>query len=781
LASRLTLLYGQSGVGKSSILCAGVVHQLRLPPPSTRAGLRRMVVYVSEWHGDPRARILSAIREEARRLSGREWEQPSEPTCLAGAIERWSAELDAQLLLILDQFEQYFLYHPAARDSRFDAELAAAVACTDLRLRCLISLREDTLVELDRFKDEIPHLFENRLRLNPLSEPAALEAIQRPVDRCNELRSADQPKIELERGLAEEVVRQLGHDVAPLSRGQGVLTGPPEQSADDRQIEPAHLQLVMRALWAREQAAGSARLRIETLAAMGGCAKIVSSHVEGALDGLPPRERRVAARAIRYLVTPSGTKIAYTPTDLSAYAELPRAPVATTLERMSTLRILRPLAPAEGSREGRYEVFHDLLAEPMLDWGMRFETQRLAVRARWLLGWLIAAMTAALMTVAYTLHPQPLQHLELHTIDARFQIRGPAPRDREIVIVEVDDRSLLALRAERYSSLVPLRPLDGQLIDRLLAGDPKAIAYDLEFSSAGRARYNKPLYRAIKRARGKVVLATEIYNEQGAVPLFGETGSDGATKLLRHLGGHYGYVDFPLEPGGVHRRMSYAHGPLLSFAVRTADVAARHPVPRFSGWALIDYRGPSGSFATVSMIDVLDGRVPPSLFRGKIVVVGVSAPGVGEDLHPTPFSSRVLAPDAEVEADAIATVRHGPQIWGVGAGMTLLLIVLLSFVALLALPFAWWAAVAVCAGAGGVYLLVAQLLFDAGVYLPIVYPLLALLIASGGMLAARGAYAAQRGRRRRWRQAGAPPTPPLATAPAEPEPTPRTPDPAGAV
>ncbi len=823
LASRLTLLYGQSGVGKSSLLCAGVVHRLRQPAPSTLAAPRQAVVYVNEWHGDPSATILRELRVEARRLSGRDWEPVAAGVSLGDALETWSTRLDAQVLLVLDQFEQYFLYHPAARMPPFDAELAGVVARADLRVRCLISLREDALVGLDRFKDEIPDLFQNRLRLNRLIEPAALETIRRPLDRCNELRcAAAQPKIELQRGLAEEVVRQLRYDLAPLGRGRGIAPLPAKWPADDEtqsesnerqpegeerqpggeegqpggeetqpggeetqslgdetpppdagQIEPAHLQLVMQALWSRELTAGSTRLRLDTLAALGGCAEIVRSYVEAALDGLPLQERRVAARAIRYLVTPSGTKIAHTPTDLAAYAGLEPARIAATLERMSALRILRGLAPAEGSREGRYEVWHDILTEPILDWAAHFQTERLALRVRWLLGALIAAVTAVLVISGYVLEPRPLNDLELRTIDARFNIRGPAPADRAIAIVELDQRSLRALDGGRYPNPA-LRIRDAELIERLLAADPRVIALDITFRRSGPPRDDTPLEEAIKRAPGKIVLAASIFNQAGEVPLFGETVGYGPTELLSELGAHVGYSDFPKGPGGVYRLMSYdARGPLLTFAVQTADLAAGHPVPHFGGQALIDYRGPPGSFRTVSMIDVLDGRVPTSVFRGKVVVVGVSAPA-GKDLHGAPFSSRTLMPGPEVQANAIATARYGPPITGVGTKLTLGLILLLSFVPLVGLPFAWWAALALYAGAGGAYLLLAQLLFDAGVYLPIVYPLLALLLAGSAMLAARGAYAAWQ-RLPRVREAGVGPSPPASAAPA-----PRTADPVGA-
>src|SRR5438128_10553710 len=55
-ARRLTLLYGESGVGKSSVLRAGVVHDLReRGKANLEAGLalRFLPVDFSAWRGDP--------------------------------------------------------------------------------------------------------------------------------------------------------------------------------------------------------------------------------------------------------------------------------------------------------------------------------------------------------------------------------------------------------------------------------------------------------------------------------------------------------------------------------------------------------------------------------------------------------------------------------------------------------------------------------------------------------------------------------------------------------
>jgi CHASE2 domain-containing sensor protein len=726
LASRLTLLYGPSGVGKSSILCAGVVHRLRRPAPSLLAAPRRAVVYVDAWHGDPHEAILAAVREEAQRLGGGETAPSTGSSAsLDEALGEWSTHLDAQLLLVLDQFEQYFLHHPPVGARRFDEELAATIAATDLRVRCLVSLREDALVGLDRFKGHIPGLFENRLRLRGLTEQGALEAIHRPLEQWSD------PVVTLEPGLAEEVVRELQSDGTLLARGQGATSAAEQARAQDARIEPSHLQLVMEALWARELGGGSRSLRLDTLVAMGGWAEIVCAHVDSGLDGLPAKQRGVAARASRYLVTPSGMKVAHSPSDLASYTDEPVALTGETLERLCALRILRPLPPSEGSGESRYEVFHDLLAEPILDWGTRFEARRQANRVRWLLAALIAAVAAVLTIGLYSINPGSLERLELSTIDTRFSIRGPVPADRDIVIVTLDQRSLRAMNHGKFD--LGLRPYQARLIDLLLRGNPRVIAYDISFSKEGTK--DEPLLAAMRRAAGKMVLVTETLEpeEPTAEPelvLFGEVLPAGGFKS--EVGVHPSYGRLVEDSRGIYRwvQPTAPGSSLPSFAMQTATVAAGgHPPPKFSERALIDYHGSARTFATVSMIDVLHGKVPPAYFAHKIVLVGVSAQA-GKDIDPVPGFSGKQMPGTEIQANAISSIRNGPSLRMTSTVATVLLIIAFSLLALLVVPLAWWATTICFLALAGAYLLLCQLLFDGGLVLPIVYPLLALALAA---------------------------------------------------
>jgi CHASE2 domain-containing sensor protein len=731
LASRLTLLYGQSGIGKSSILCAGVVNGLRAPEADGGGGSQPAVIYVSEWRVAPDATILSKLKEEALRLTGEELEPPEHALAFDQALEWWTERLNCRLLLILDQFEQYFVYHPSAYSQPFDRSLAGAILHPHLRMHSLISLREDSLVGLDRFKGQLPNLFRNRLRLNGLSEAAALEVIGKTIDRYNEQRAPDQSAVALEPGLAERVARELQQGVLTLAAGRGVAHSLGDTRAEEpRPIEPAHLQLVMQALWMHDVGRGSSLLRMSTLSALGGCDEIVGSHVEATLAGLPAKQRAVAARSIRYLITPSGIKVAHTPSDLADYADAPRTLVAEMLEGLSALRIMRPLPPEEGSQERRYEVFHDLLARPMLEWRADFEARRLRLRMRWLLATLSAALATALAIAAYGARPNLLQRLELSGIDARFHVRGAVPGDRDIVIVYVDNATLAALHL--HAGELALRPHYAELIDRVLAGRPKVIADDVEFLDAGD---EKALRLAIKHAAGRIVLVSGIYDSQGNVPLFGMTGQGGAGELLEELKAQAGYGPFPRDPDGLSRYMRYrapsaageSENPLLAFSVVAAAIAEGHSVRPFTGSTLIDYHGPPSTFASVPMIDVLRGSVRPAFFKNKIVVIGVSA--AGKDRHRTPFNGQATMPGAELQANAISTVRHGPALRTVGTAFSDLAIVLLSLTAVLMALVGSWVALAIFVGVAGTYLSLAQLLFDGGLSLPLVYPLLALVLS----------------------------------------------------
>jgi adenylate cyclase len=101
---------------------------------------------------------------------------------------------------------------------------------------------------------------------------------------------------------------------------------------------------------------------------------------------------------------------------------------------------------------------------------------------------------------------------------------------------------------------------------------------------------------------------------------------------------------------------------------------------------LVPYRGHKGSFKYISIVDVLNDRVPIADLKGKIALVGTTAPGL-LDLRATPVDS--VYPGVEVHANLIAgildqTIKHKPPY---AAGAEFLLLLVAGLVMTLVLPF----------------------------------------------------------------------------------------------
>ena len=387
MASRLTLLYGESGVGKSSALRAGVLRRLREESArnlAERGEPEFLAVGFSDWRDDPIADLADAIRAEAHRLYGNGLD-PVEPTPDLGAlIAAWSERIDGDLILVLDQFEEYFLYH-ASEDGAgtFAYEFPRALNRLDLRISFLIGIREDALAKLDAFKGRIPNLFDNYLRIEHLNTKAARAAIEKPIAAYNRLRAEGTEEVAIEPELVDAVLGQVRAGQLTFGQaGRGAVDGGAAPGSREDRIETPFLQLVMTRLWDEEMAEGSHTLRLRTLERLGGAERIVRTHLDHAMTALPFEQQDVAADVFHHLVTPSGTKIAHTLSDLSEYVECPPDRLEPVLEKLSggDVRILRPVAPPPGDVGGlRYEIFHDVLAAAISDWRLRWkqaETER---------------------------------------------------------------------------------------------------------------------------------------------------------------------------------------------------------------------------------------------------------------------------------------------------------------------------------------------------------------------------------------------------------------------
>jgi adenylate cyclase len=75
------------------------------------------------------------------------------------------------------------------------------------------------------------------------------------------------------------------------------------------------------------------------------------------------------------------------------------------------------------------------------------------------------------------------------------------------------------------------------------------------------------------------------------------------------------------------------------------------------GFVQIDYRGPAGTYPRYSLADVIEHRIPPQVFRNKLVLIGPTALGIA-DMAVTPFQ-QMSFPGVEVHANFIGDILNG--------------------------------------------------------------------------------------------------------------------------
>lgn len=364
-ATRLTLLHAESGVGKSSLLRAGVAWNMRRVADE-RFGrhrpIRSLPIVFNSWKDDPVRDLAEAAGNAvAPYLNGGESPELASDR-LDLAIEKATDALNVSLFIMLDQFEEYFLYQSREPEpGRFADELARCVNRTDLRANFLIAIREDAYAGLgDLFKGRIGNVYGNYLHVDYLGRQAAEEAIRGPLDVWNHQREPAErvtPHDDLVRTVLDEVrtfdERGAARGGAPAANGEG-----------DRIATPL-LQLVMDRVWNQERAEGSRELRLATLQGLHGVRMIAETHLSGALNSLAAPERQIALDVFDHLVTPSGTKIAESVSDLARRTGRSEEQVGGALAKLDRERIVRPIPAPPGQdpiRFRRYEIFHDVLA-----------------------------------------------------------------------------------------------------------------------------------------------------------------------------------------------------------------------------------------------------------------------------------------------------------------------------------------------------------------------------------------------------------------------------------
>jgi CHASE2 domain-containing sensor protein len=333
------------------------------------------------------------------------------------------------------------------------------------------------------------------------------------------------------------------------------------------------------------------------------------------------------------------------------------------------------------------------------------------------LGLLVVGLLAA--TVGLVAHATGLlDWLERDTVDARFSLRGNERPPSDIVVVGIDNDSLGQLPRYPFS-----RRLHARVLENLHAAGARLIVYDISFDRPTTPGADDALFEAAHRA-APVVFATSLISPTGATQVLGGNAN------LAAVGDRAAAADLIPDSDGVLRHTLADVSGLPSIAAAVTQKLSGHAADRRlleGGW--IDFRGGPGTVRSISFIQVLDDRFAAALVRGKIVVVGATAPTL-QDMHSTSAGSPMSGP--EVQAQAISTALSDFPLRSGSATITALLIVALALLAPLAgTRLETLGVTLVGVGVIALWSLATQLAFDSGTVLDYGDPLAALALGTG--------------------------------------------------
>jgi CHASE2 domain-containing sensor protein len=349
---------------------------------------------------------------------------------------------------------------------------------------------------------------------------------------------------------------------------------------------------------------------------------------------------------------------------------------------------------------------------------------------------LAGLLAAACGLVAWTTHAA--RSLEDTTVALRFQLR-PTHRPDDLAVVGIDAATFSDYAQQRRWPYP--RSWHAEVLDELHRLGARKIIYDIQFTEATSPKQDLALYDAIGRFPGTILATTET-NERGGTNVLG------GDRNLARVHARAAMATFPILAGGEIARVEPSADGVPTVAVAAAR-SLGHPVDPASfedGGAWIDFRGPPGTIPTYHFSDVREHRLPASAVRGKVVIVGMTAP-TEQDVHPTPTVRDELMSGPEVQANALWTVLHGLPLRSAPGWAGILAILLLALAPAAAALRLKTLSVLTAPVLAVAYVGVAYLAFLHGWIVPVVAPLVGLAVSAVGTVTA--SYLTERRERRR--------------------------------
>ncbi|MCX6303827.1 MAG: WD40 repeat domain-containing protein [Bacteroidetes bacterium] len=325
--SRILVLFGVSGIGKSSLINCGLANKIQ----------------ESDWfpiqvrRGSDMNRSLRMTLQKC--LPGLQSTAQNEP--IMEMVQRIFLDNFRPIHFIFDQFEEIFIFGSEKERAELIATVKSIVK-SNLQCKFIFSIREEYLASLTEFEKEIPEFLSNRLRINSMTHRNALEVIG-GLCRAHGIR--------LEKECSADILNEL--------------------SPENAEIDLTYLQIFLdRLYWlALEENPGSQEVIFskELVKRVGSVKDLLGTFLESEISRLNDQDKSLALTILKSFVSNKGTKRQVTDGEIAAYITTPGRDVdinrvRALLYKFITLRIIR-----DHDENGKYELRHDSLASKIFE------------------------------------------------------------------------------------------------------------------------------------------------------------------------------------------------------------------------------------------------------------------------------------------------------------------------------------------------------------------------------------------------------------------------------
>ena len=314
--SKILLVYGISGTGKSSLIHCGLANKFNdsdwLP-----INIRRV--------DDINKSLKTSIRQFAA-------EKLAEEKSLIKYLKSLYLDYFKPIYLIFDQFEELFIFGTESEKKEFIQSIQK-ITKSDLQVKFLFVIREEYLASITEFEQEIPAILENRIRIEKMRQQNAVSCIEGPC-KVN--------GIAVEEGFAASLLQKL--------------------NPNNSEVELTYLQVYLDKVFRISEGNAFSFSLLEQLGSVG---DLLGDFLEEQIAQLENPEDAMAI--LKSFVSQKGTKKPANKEEIISYAkslgkQIHPDEVELLIQAFVKLRILR-----DKDQNDRYELRHDALAAKIFE------------------------------------------------------------------------------------------------------------------------------------------------------------------------------------------------------------------------------------------------------------------------------------------------------------------------------------------------------------------------------------------------------------------------------